>query len=240
MNVIVATLTISCALPLLTSPTFAQASAGGGATGVSGGAAGAGGAVSPSGNLAGSANARVGTALSTPAGASTAPSTVTPIGPINPGGISATPPGTVGRTFDRTTIGGAPIDTVTDPVGPQPVFRFPPGSAPGQDVVTNTPGLGAASTTFPGAPVGVGNTVGTNFARGLTNAVPREPVAINLPPGARVVTNVFGVSEAIVPPPVIIPTNAVGRGPTFESASDRAREVPQRTLPPRNPSIVRP
>src|SRR5688572_119968 len=105
MKMILATLAISCALPVLTFPTYGQASGGTGTAG-SAGAAGSGRATSPSGNLAGSANARVGTALSTPAGASTSPSAVTPIGPINPGGLSATPPSAVGRTFERTTIGG--------------------------------------------------------------------------------------------------------------------------------------
>jgi hypothetical protein len=254
MKVLLATVSISCALPLLPLSSHAQgaggpgAGAAGGSVGGSAGAVGgtavggtsiesSSGAVSPSGNLAGSANSRVGTSLSTPAGVTPGASTVTPNGPINPGGISATPPGAVGRTFDRQTIGGAPAQTVVDPNRNQPVFRFPPSSTPAQDLVTNTPTL--SGNTFPGGPVGVGNTVGTNFPARTTAPV-REPVAVNLPPGARVVTNGFGVSEAIVPGPVIVPTNSVGRGPTFESASERTREVPQRSLPPRNPSIVRP
>jgi hypothetical protein len=60
---------------------------------------------------------------------------------------------------------------------------------------------------------------------------------VNLPPGARVVTNFSGVPEAVVPPPAIISTNSVGRGPAFESSSSRAVEVPQRSAPPRNPPI---
>jgi hypothetical protein len=145
----------------------------------------------------------------------------------------------VGRTFQRTTIGGGPTDAIIDPAANQPVFQFPPASTPAAPgVATNTPTL--SGNTFPGGPVSVGNTVGTNFSRGTITPFPREPVAVNLPPGARIVTNAFGVSEAVVPGPVIVPTNSVGRGPTFESASDRTREVPQRSLPPRNPSIVQP
>lgn len=220
----------------------------GGTVGVPGGtvsAASGSTVVSPTGNLAGRPGIQPGTALSAPAGGPvTTPSTITPIGPLNPGGLSGLPPQTVGRTFDRSTIGGAPLDTITDPAGPQPVFGFPPASSLPQSVVTNTVvggtlGLGLPDfRTFPpGVPVGVGNTVGRSFDVVNPAAVPREPVAVNLPPGARVVTNTFGVAEAIVPAPSIISTNAVGRGPTFESSSARQLPVPQRTAPPRNPPI---
>jgi len=68
--------------------------------------------------------------------------------------------------------------------------------------------------------------------------VPREAVAVNLPPGARVVTNAFGVSEAIVPGPVIVATNSVGRGPTFESSTARSLPEGQRVAPPQNVQII--
>lgn len=255
MKLIIATVTISFAWPFLNTSAYAQASGGGGAgAGAAGG--GASGAVITGGRSAaigapvGAPVAAPTSSLGIPAGApgvtttpgvnapisSTAvPGTVTPIGPINPGGITATPPQTVGRTFDRATISGGPLDSRIDPNANQPTFRFPPASTPAQDVVTNTPGAGVTGA-FPGSPVSVGNTVGTNFGRRLTS-VPPEPVAVNLPPGARVVTNAFGVSEAIVPGPAIVPTDAAGRGPTFESATTRSAPAPQRSAPPRNTPI---
>lgn len=267
MKVIIATVTISSALAALEfTPAFSQARGGGAAAGASGaatsaGAAGVSGAGtaraagatggSPTGNLAGRPgvpSALPGSTLNAPAGGAIAtPGTATPIGPIS-SGVSAAPPAAVGRTFDRATIGGGPTDTIIDPASRQPVFRFPPASTLPQAVVTNTgggapfdSGLPDARTFPPGNPVGVGNTVGTNFGTIFTNAA-RQPIAVDLPPGAILITNRFGVTEAVVPPPVVVPVvpNSVGRGPTFESSSARTRQVPQRSAPPRNPSVVNP
>ena len=266
MKVIIATVTISSALVALQfTPAFAQARGGGAAAGASGAAAAggsgtaavsAGGAAkatagSPTGNLAGRPgvpSALQGPALNAPAGAAIAtPGTATPAGRITPGS-TAVPPAATGRTFDRATIGGGPTETIVDPNSRQPVFRFPPASTLPQPVLPNL-GVGAAgeqlgsglpdSRTFPpGLPVGVANTVGTNFGRVFTNTA-RQPVVVDLPPGAVLTTNRFGVTEALVPPPVVVP-NSVGRGPTFESSSARRLEAPQRTAPPRNPSVVNP
>lgn len=258
MKLIFATVTISCALPILNPTGFAQASGGAGGAGAGAASAASSGAIitggrsaaigagapvgapvatptSPTGSLAGTPGVAAAPSVNAPINSTAVPGTVTPIGPINPGGITATPPQTVGRTFDRSTIGGGPLDSTIDPNANQPTFRFPPASTPAQDVVTNS--FGSAGTgTFPGSPVAVGNTVGTNFG-GRVTSVPPEPVAVNLPPGARVVTNGFGVSEAIVPGPTIVATNAAGRGPTFESATTRSAPVPQRSAPPRNTPI---
>jgi hypothetical protein len=77
--------------------------------------------------------------------------------------------------------------------------------------------------------VGVNNTVGANFGGVFDNSVAREPVAINLPPGARIVTNVVGVPEVVVPPPAIVGTN-IGRAPSVQRGTNRM--VIPRTVPP--------
>ncbi|MGZ8901465.1 MAG: hypothetical protein ACXW3Z_15345 [Limisphaerales bacterium] len=186
------------------------------------------------------------------------PGTSTPVGTINPGGITAAPLQNVGRTFDRATIGGGPTETIIDPAATQPTFRFPPASTLPQGVVTNS-GVGGqfdsglpASKSVAGNPVGVGNApvsagntvVGGNFG---SVRVPSEPVVINLPPGTRIRTNAFGVAELGTPTvgvavPTIIPTNSVGRGPTFDSSRARSlegtREPIRPTAPPRSAPIV--
>ena len=256
MKVLLTAVSISLALPVFT-PAFAQAARGGAGAGAAGSAtarsAGAS-TVSPTGNLSGRAGFAAGPALSAPAGGNIAtPGTATPVGPNS--GISATPPAVNGRTFDRATIGGGPTDTIVDPNARQPVFRFPPASTLPQGAVTNTgvgnPGFPDATTFPPGNPVRVGNTVGANFGAVLTNTAPREAVAVDLPPGARLTTNRFGVTiagvptapEAVVAPPVVVPTNSVGNFRGIQTGTDRIvapRQVPQRSAPPRNPSVVRP
>ena len=265
MKVFIATVSVSLALPgLAVSNLNAQAAAGGGAAAggasvrgsatASGATAAPTGRTAPSGVLAGQA-ATPGTTLSSPAsgqlvtgGQTIAPGT--PQGTLNPGQISAAPPNIVGRTFDRIPIVGAPTDTVIDPSRTQPTFRFPPQSTLPQSVVTNTgvggqfdSGLPDAAVFPPGNPVRVGNTVGTNFGRVF--AVSPDPVAVELPPGARIVTNAFGVPEVgvapvVVPAPAIVPADT-GRGPTFESSSSRSStqpQVPQRSATPRNAPIA--
>lgn len=279
MKFIISAVAVSCVVGALSYSAHAQARGGGGGgasvgsgagVGTSGGigsaraSAGVGSSAASgvSGNLA-TGSQTPGTALATPAGGTitqqgtlgnVAPGsiTTTPVGPLNPGGISGIPLQTVGRTFDRSIIGGAPINTAVDPANPQP-FRFPPASETLQPFSTQND-LVNPNTGIPNpaafAPVTVGNTVGTNFGRTLTTRTP-EPVAVNLPPGARVVTNISGVPEivvpapgvvtaagsfatnGVVPPAQIIPSQNVGRGPTFESANARAVEPGQRIAPPR-------
>jgi hypothetical protein len=249
MKAILGTLAISVLFPMSLS---AQVGSGGGAAGsaagssvgaVSGarsaGVAGTG-AISPTGALAGQTPAGAGT-VATPAGTPVGtPGTAAPIGPINPGGISARPPAVSGRTFDRSTIGGGPTDAIVDPTGVQPTFRFPPASTLPTPVVTNTVtgADGFPAPTFPSGPVGVNNTVGTNFGAVLSGTVPREPVAINLPPGTRVVTNAFGVSEVVAPPPVAVGTN-VGAPAIVEIGTNRAVVVPRVIMPPQPPRVSR-
>ena len=229
-----------------------SAGAGAGAAGASGSAAvgaarsagvAGSGAVSPTGVLSGQAAA--GGTVTTPSGTPIAtPGTATPVGPINPGGITATPPQTAGRTFDRPIIGGGPLNTAVDPAGPQPTFRFPPASAiPGPAVtLTNSSGLPDFRSFPPGRPVGVGNVVGTNMGSVLTGVRSGEPVAVDLPPGAVISTNVVGVPEVVVPPPSLINTNVGGRR-GVEIGRDTSIVVPRpapRTIPPGAPRATPP
>ena len=280
MKVIVSAVAVSCAIAGFDYSVLAQARGGGagGASGARGGSisvgpgvgasAGVGSsavsgstAVRPSGSLA-TGSQTVGTALSTPVGGTITPqgtlgnigpstAGATPVGPLNPGGITGIPPQTAGRTFDRSIIGGAPVATSVDPANPQPPFRFPPASQTLQPFATQNDLVDRSGIPNGAAfaPVTVGNTVGADFGRTLTTRTP-EPIAINLPPGARVVTNVAGVPEivvptpgvatsggsvatnGVVPPPQLIPNPAVGRGPTFESSSSRVLEPGQRIAPP--------
>jgi hypothetical protein len=267
MKLFIATLSVSMVLPGIALSNYGQAAAGGGAAaggaGIRGSATASGATAAPTGRVApaGVPTAQAATAGSTfnsPAsggqlvtGGQTIapPATATPAGTLNPGQISASPPHIIGRTFDRVPLVGAPTDTVIDPAGPQPTFRFPPPSTLPQAVVTNT-GIGGQfdsglpeAALFPrGNPVGVGNTVGTNF--GGTRAVSPEPVVVNLPPGARITTNAFGAAEIGVPPvgvvtPTVVPANT-GRGPTFDSSSSRSSTQPiiQPNAPPRNAPIA--
>ena len=267
MKLFIATLSVSMVLPGIALSNYGQAAAGGGAAaggaGIRGSATASGATAAPTGRVApaGVPTAQAATAGSTfnsPAaggqlvtgGQTIAPGTATPAGTLNPGQISASPPHIVGRTFDRVPLVGAPTDTVIDPAAPQPTFRFPPPSTLPQSVVTNT-GIGGQfdsglpeAALFPrGNPVGVGNTVGTNF--GGIRAVAPEPVVINLPPGARITTNSFGVAEVgTAPAPVVTPTivpvpENTGRGPTFDSSSSRSSTQPiQPSAPPRNAPIA--
>ncbi|HEX7858692.1 MAG TPA: hypothetical protein VF773_00030 [Verrucomicrobiae bacterium] len=255
MNVIITTVACSCALAGFDS-TFAQARGGGAVSAGPGVGASAGvgssavsGSTAPSGNLARGAQA---SGTITPSGTlgnvgTGVTGSSTPVGPLNPGGITGIPPQTAGRTFDRSIIGGAPTDTVVDPANPQAPFRFPPTSRTLQPYATQNDLVEPTATPDTGAfaPVTVGNTVGTNFGGALTTRTP-EPVAINLPPGARIATNIAGVPEivvpapgvvtasgsvatnGVVPPPSLIATNAVGRGPTFESSAGRSVTPGQR------------
>lgn len=263
MKRILATVTISLALPGLdlSTTTFAQAS-GGAAGGAAGGSAGATrGASTASGTIAGPTG-RVApggvtagqTAIQPGASLTTQPSI------INPGGISATPPQTVGRTFERTTtIGGTPADTIIDPVAPQPTFpsasTLPQPILPNSGVGTisangsvagNPVSVGNAPVTVGNTPVRVGNIVGANVGTAAVR-VPPETVAINLPPGARITTNAFGAAVVGTPPvgavtPTIVPTNSVGRGPVFDSSTARSsgatREPIRPNAVPRNAPIV--
>jgi len=245
MKAILGSLAISVVLPLAVS---AQVATGGAAAGGSSAAAGArstgvagSGAVSPTGSLAGQRPATPGTVVTptTPAPIGT-PGTAVPVGPINPGGITAQPPPVAGQTFDRSTIAGPPSDAIVNPAGNQPTFRFPPASTLPQPTLPNT-GTGAGgfpeAAAFPPGPVGVNNTVGANFGARLTNAAPREPVAVNLPPGARVVTNAGGVPEIVVPPPAIVGTN-IGGAPGIQSGTNRSVVVP-RAMPAQTPRVTR-
>ena len=238
MKAILGTIAVTLALPIATS---AQVASGGAAAGSSVGTAGAArgagvagaGAVSPTGSLAGqtpTATTPATPPIGTPIGT---PGTAVPVGPLNPGGISAQPPQTVGRTFDRSTIAGGPTDTILDPAGPQPIFRFPPSSTLTTPTLTNTL-RGFPPSSFPSAPIGVNNTVGTNF--GGATAVPREPVAINLPPGSRIMTNTVGTREVVVPPGSIVGTN-VGRAPSVQQGTNRL--VIPRTVPPQAQEVPR-
>ena len=248
MKAILGTLAISAVLPIAVS---AQVATGGAAAGSSVGGSSAAaaarssgvagsGAVSPTGVLAGqtpTAPGAIAPAIPSTAAPVGTPRTAVPAGPINPGGITGVPPQTAGRTFDRSTISGPPSEAIIDPGGNQPTFRFPPASSlptptlpDGRISATSETGAGGfPASPFPSGPVGVNNTVGTNFARGLTNAAPREPVAVNLPPGARVVTNVAGVPEIVVPPPAVVGTN-IGGAPGVQTGTNRSvvpRTVPQ-------------
>ena len=235
MNVVLATVSVSVALfSVQFSPAFGQARGGG--------SAGSGSIAGPSLNAGAPATAAA--APSTGAGASAAvgtPGTGTPIGTVNPGGITATPPQVAGRTFERSTISGGPTDTIIDPAAPQPTFRFPPSSTLSQPIVTNfgvgqfPPGFPPSASVAGNAPVTVGNTVGTNMS-GVFPIRPVEPVAINLPPGARITTNAFGVPEIGLPPvSVPIVTNAVGSSPGVQSSTVRVAPV---TPPPIAPVQV--
>jgi len=223
MNVVLATVTVSVALSSVQfSPAFGQARGGG---------AGSAGAIAPSAPVRGG-TAPAGTSIGTPV-------TGTPVGPVNPGGITATPPQVAGRTFERSTIGGGPTDTIVDPAAPQSTFRFPPSSTLQQPIVTNfgvaqfPPGFPPSASVAGNAPVTVGNTVGTNLS-GALPVRPVEPVAINLPPGARITTNAFGVPELGFPPvSVPIVTNAVGSSPGVQSSTVRVAPVtPAPVTPP--------
>ncbi len=236
------------AFPLsLSAQVSGGTSAGAGSVGSVGAARSAGvvgvGAVSPSASLAGQpvAIGQSGQSAVSPSPVPVTPSqtpiatpgTATPVGTLNPGGLAAQPPIAVGRTFDRPIIGGGPTPTVVDPTGVQPTFRFPPSSTLPTPVITNTTTVGAGrfpASTFPPGPVSVGGTANANTGAGLPTAVPREPVAINLPPGARIATNSAGVSEVLGPQPVLVPTN-IGRAPGLESGIDRGVVIP-RTVPP--------
>jgi hypothetical protein len=212
---------------------FAQGRAGAGG-GARGGAVGS----APITARAVTAGAPAATTAAPASGAGAAigtPGTGTPVGPINPGGITATPPQAVGRTFDRSTIGGGPADTVVNPVAAQPTFRFPPESTLRQPIVTNLsvnrfdsglPPVSAAGN----APVTAGNTVGSGSSIISTGIRPVEPVAINLPPGARITTNAVGAQE-IGFPPVNVPitaTNSVGSSPGVQSSTVRVAPVAPR------------
>lgn len=231
MKVFLRSLAVSIVLPMAVS---AQVATGGTAAGGSSAAAGArsagvaaSGAVSPTGSLAGqrpTAPGVVAPATTAPVGA---PGTTVPVGPVNP----APPPQTVGRTFDRSTIAGPPSDTSVNPAATQPTLGFPPANTLPQPTLPNT-GTGAGGFPAPGAfppgPVGVNNTVG---------AAAREPVTVNLPPGARISTNVVGVPEVVVPPPAIVGTN-VGRPPGSLTGTNRSVVVPA-VPPPQTPRVTR-
>lgn len=292
MKLFLATVTISLALPglELSRTTFAQAAAGaGGAAGgagvgaaaggrgggaigaargastASGSIAGPTGRVAPAGVPAAQSAIQPGASISTPnSGQVATPATGTPVGTLNPGGITASPPQTAGRTFDRSTIGGAPTQTIIDPNTTQPTFRFPPATTLPQPVVPggvagdvnsslptsvagNPVSVGNAPIAVGNAPVTVGNTVGAANVGTLPVRVPTEPVAIDLPPGARITRDAFGVAEIGTPTvgvavPTIVPTNSVGRGPTFDSSAARSssatREPIRPTAPPRSAPIV--
>ena len=233
MNAVLATVTVSVALSAVQfSPVFGQAARGGGA-----GSSLGGNAITPG------TPARGGTAPSSAAIGT--PGTGTPVGPVNPGGITAIPPQVTGRTFERSTIGGGPTDTIINPAAPQPTFRFPPSSTLTQPIITNF-GVGQFESGFPpvsaggNAPVTVGNTVGAGGAGAATNIRPVEPVAINLPPGARITTNAFGVPEIGFPPVTVpIATNAVGSSPGVQSSTVRVAPVtPVPVAPVRVPTTV--
>ena len=240
------------ALPATLMAQSAGAGAGAGAAGASGsatvgaarsaGVAGSG-AVSPTGVLSG--QGATGGTVTTPSGTPIAtPGTVNPIGPVNPGGLRGIAPQTAGRTFDRSIIGGGPLNTAIDPAEAQPTFRFPPASTlPGPAVtLTNSTGLPDFRSFPPGRPVGVGNIVGTNAGALSARTVPGEPVAVDLPPGAVVSTNVVGVPEVVVPPPSLINTNVGGRR-GVEIGRDTDIVVPRpvpRTIPPGAPRATPP
>jgi hypothetical protein len=234
MKVVFATVAFSLAASVVQfSPAFGQARGGGGAAGGAGSAGGGRAAITPSAPVnAGpvSAGGITGPQSAGPAGTTIGtPATGAPYGPINPGGITATPSQVAGRTFERTTIGGAPLETVVDPAGPQPTFRFPPASELQQPIRTNF-GLAQFPEGFPpvaavgNAPVSAGNTAGGNFPG--ANIRPVEPVAINLPPGARITTNFAGVPQ-IGFPRVNVPltTNAVGSSPRVQSSTERVGPI---------------
>ena len=232
MKAILGTLAVSIALPITLSAQVASGSAAAGSSvGAAANAGGAGvagtGAISPTGSLAGQTPATPATVTTPSRPLIGTPGTAVPVGPLNPGGITGRPPEAAGRTFDRSTIGGGPTDPIVNPAGPQPTFRFPPASTLTVPTLTNTAAGGFPRSTFPSGPVGVNNTVGTNF--GGVTAVPREPVAINLPPGARIVTNVVGVREVVVPPPSVVGTN-IGSAPGVQRGTNRM--VIPRTVPP--------
>jgi len=241
MKVVLATVSVSMALSAVHfSPALAQArggvasSSGASASGGAGSAAAGRAAIAPAAPVSSSAatvGAPGGTVTGTAVGT---PGTGTPVGPVNPGGITATPPQVAGRTFERTTIGGAPTDAIVDPAAPQPTFRFPPSSTLQEPIRTNF-GIGQFPPVTLGgnAPVTVGNTVVGANSQGGANIRPVEPVAINLPPGARMTTNSSGVRE-IGFPPVTVPvtTNAVGSSPGVQSSTVRVAPVtPQPNAP---------
>src|SRR6187200_280078 len=163
MKVILRNLAISMILPMAVSAQVATGGAPAGGSSTAAGARSAGvagsGTVSPTGSLAGQRPAAPGglTAPATTAPVGT-PGTAVPVGPINPGGITAQPPQTAGRTFDRSTIAGPPSDAIVNPAGNQPTFRFPAASSLPEPTLPNT-GTGAGgfpeAAAFPPGPVGV-------------------------------------------------------------------------------------
>lgn len=235
-----------------------------GGTGVRGGVVGIGGApvgpsgaagpitgTSPTGALAGQ-QPGPNTSAVNPAGNPIGnPSLSGPRGTFGPGGSLAIPSQSSGQTFDRPFTGAAPAGTFPPPTTPAgtPTSTFDPVTG-----LPNARGGGSAGIgfppagTFPGAPVGVANSVGTNFGGLTPTSVPREPVAVNLPPGARVVPNpVTGVPEAIVPAPDIVATNAGGatglqRGAATGTLTPRTvpNQRPVGSAPAVSPRVVRP
>lgn len=208
MKAFIATVSLTLALPVAVSAQPAAGTAGGGSIAPgSAGRAGVGAVNSPGVGqpLTGTRNPAQ-TPVTVPGRPVTVPGAPVQVEPLNPGGLRGLPPATAGRTFGRPVIPGTTGGPMTNTILPQPA---PPN--------TLTNGLtGSTVDRFPeplgfppGSPVQVGNTVGTNFGR-LTSPVPREPVAVNLPPGARVVTNLTGVPEVVVPAPGIVGTSVGG------------------------------
>jgi hypothetical protein len=267
MRGIIATVTISLALPLLDHVTFAQAISRGSAARGTAAIGTTGRATVTSGRT--TQTVAPGPALSIPAGSGVVPGSTTTVGPVNAGGITATPPGTVGRTFERGTITDltAPGTTSLTPSVNESTFGFAPAGTQGGTATTS--GLldsrGPQTTTFPSGDLSQGVTATAGNTVNFGSIVPAEPVSITLPLGARLIRNSEGVSEAVVPAPVpvltpttpvitaatpvIVPTpiisptipvlapNSVGRSPAFQSASQSAPPVPQPSTPPRSTPI---
>lgn len=251
MKATFAVLTFSLALPIAAQTASGTAAA---RSGFSSGPAGA-------GTFSGTAGA----------GTATAPAGVGAAGALGqpPAGSSAigAPSAAAGRTFSRPVLGAPPTTRGLDPAGNVMTPGFPPPGGTISPIVTNT-GIGGfagdtftppEARTFPnGAPPFAGNTVGTNFVAPGTNFPPRRALSVNLPPGAAVQTNGFGVPEAVVPPPALIPSepgtvNGVGAPGAIQSGSGVSQASPTVNFPPgsrpvpparnpgaRPPSVVRP
>jgi hypothetical protein len=179
---------------------------------------------------------------------STAPVTVPPIAPSAPVGPGSAnnppvinPPPTVGQTFQRPIIGGAPASATTiDPAASVPPVTVPPITT-GAGGITTPNSISPLGTNVPGTfapivpgagltnPVSITGTVGTNSALG---GAPND-FTFNLPPGSTIITNSMQSTQPgpVVPGQAIAPS-AVGNSGRIQTGSGREfRPVPPVTQP---------
>lgn len=195
----------------------------------------------------------------------TAPVAVPPIAPnppVGPGSANnpavVSPPPTVGQTFQRPILGGAPASAVTiDPSASVPT-SVPPGTDTGVAGVTSSGFFGR--TNFPGTfapivpdagftnPVSINGTVGTNSALSAGN-----DITVNFPPGSTLITNsaqstqpaLFVPGQAVTPsavPPAVGNSGRIqtGSGAEFRPVPPVTQPVPSTRLRTLRPQTTTP